>query len=705
MITFYGEIECAIHDPLTIRRGAGSLTDLDAAAEALAGAEFPVILAGGGVVAADGVAACVRLAEILGAPVANSYLHNDSFPASHELSCGPLGYHGSKAAMSLISKADVVLALGSRLGPFGTLPQYGFDYWPKEAKLVQIDADTNVLGLVKRADVTVCADAREAAEALALRLSEKTLAGSANRESRAATIQQERQAWREELNEWNHEKDDWSIEVAEDSNYMHPRPVLRELQKALPADAMVSTDIGNICQIANSYLSFDQPRSMFGAMMFGNCGYALPAMIGCKVAEPDRPAVAYVGDGAWGMSFGEILTCVREDIPVTAVVFNNQQWGAEKKNQVDFYSNRFLGVNLDNPSWAEVARSLGAEGRTIEKTSEVGPALADACRAALSKRERPPSLRSWSPESSATPSGVTRSSCRNACCRNTRTTRPISPPIGDITMTTADPKRHYWLPFTPNRAFRAHPQNFSRAEGIHYWSEAGHEILDACSGLFCTPLGHGRREKSQTPSMHNCSSSTSQEPLSGGIDRAFEAAERIARLTPAGLDHIFFGNSGSEAVETAIKMAFAYHRARGEGQRTLLVSRELAYHGVNLGGVGPLWHSSQPDPLWRNTGGRRPPYASYGHSEPIDSPRDSPRLEVELGRRPRTPLRDLRGREHCGSLRGTGGRVDRMPRSACRLSRANPGNLHGPRHPSWSSTRSSPGSDAWATPSRPRPLV
>jgi sulfoacetaldehyde acetyltransferase len=378
---FYGEIECAIHDPLTIRRGAGSLTDLDAAAEALAAAEFPVILAGGGVVAADGVDACVRLAEILGAPVANSYLHNDSFPASHELSCGPLGYHGSKAAMSLISKADVVLALGSRLGPFGTLPQYGFDYWPKEAKLVQIDADTNVLGLVKRADVTVCADAREAAEALALRLAEKTLAGSANRESRAATIQQERQAWREELNEWNHEKDDWSIEVAEDSNYMHPRPVLRELQKALPADAMVSTDIGNICQIANSYLSFDQPRSMFGAMMFGNCGYALPAMIGCKVAAPDRPAVAYVGDGAWGMSFGEILTCVREDIPVTAVVFNNQQWGAEKKNQVDFYSNRFLGVNLDNPSWAEVARSLGAEGRTIEKTSEVGPALADACRA------------------------------------------------------------------------------------------------------------------------------------------------------------------------------------------------------------------------------------------------------------------------------------------------------------------------------------
>jgi sulfoacetaldehyde acetyltransferase len=378
---FYGEIECEIPPPLTIRRGAGSAQDLDAAADALANAEFPVILSGGGVVAADGIDACIRIAEILGAPVANSYLHNDSFPASHALACGPLGYHGSKAAMRLISKADVVLALGSRLGPFGTLPQYGFEYWPDDTKLVQVDADTNVLGLVKRADVTVCADAREAAEAIAARLSGRKLACDATRADRAKTIRAEQKAWRDELDGWDSETDGWSAEVASDSSYMHPRPVLRELQKAMPANAMVSTDIGNICQIANSYLSFESPRSMFGAMMFGNCGYALPSIVGCKVASPERPAIAYVGDGAWGMSFGEILTCVREQIPVTAVVYNNQQWGAEKKNQVDFYSNRFLGVDLDNPSWAGVARSLGAEGLTIEKLSDVGPALADACAA------------------------------------------------------------------------------------------------------------------------------------------------------------------------------------------------------------------------------------------------------------------------------------------------------------------------------------
>jgi sulfoacetaldehyde acetyltransferase len=375
----YGEIECEIPQPIRIERGAGGARDLDAAAEALAGAKFPVIIAGGGVLQSNGVEACVKLAETLGAPVVNSYLHNDSFPAGHPLACGPLGYHGSKAAMKVINRADVVLALGSRLGPFGTLPQYDFDYWPKNARLVQIDADAKVLGLVKKTSVAVCGDAREAAEALVSRLKGKS--SKANKAEIAKVVEAERQAWRDELAGWDYEKDQWSLEVAKSSKYMHPRQVLRELEKALPGDAMVSTDIGNICQIANSYLRFERPRSMFGAMMFGNCGYAFPTMIGCKVAAPERTAIAYVGDGAWGMSFGEILTCVREQIPVTAVVFNNEQWGAEKKNHVDFYSNRFLGVNLENPSFAGIAKAMGAEGIRIESVSQVGDALRQACKA------------------------------------------------------------------------------------------------------------------------------------------------------------------------------------------------------------------------------------------------------------------------------------------------------------------------------------
>jgi sulfoacetaldehyde acetyltransferase len=379
---FYGDIECEIPRPVAIERGAGGEQALNAAAELLAGAQFPVILCGGGVIVADALAEAIRLAEVLQAPVCNSYLHNDSFPAGHPLWCGPLGYQGSKAAMKLIAKADVVLALGTRLGPFGTLPQHGLDYWPKEAKIVQVDADAKMLGLVKPISVGICGDAKAATLALIARLTGKVLAGRANQGERLAAIKAEKATWEAELDGWSHEKDAWSLEVAKDSSHMHPRQMLRELERAMPDHAMVSTDIGNICSVANSYLRFERPRSMFAAMSFGNCGYAFPTLVGAKVAAPDRPAIAYVGDGAWGMSFGELQTCVRESIPVTAVVFNNGQWGAEKKNHVDFYANRFVGVNLDKqPSWAAVAKAMGADGHRVDTLSDVGPALRAAGKA------------------------------------------------------------------------------------------------------------------------------------------------------------------------------------------------------------------------------------------------------------------------------------------------------------------------------------
>ncbi len=379
---FYGDIECEIPQPIVIERGAGGEKSLADAAELLASAKFPVILAGGGVIMANGQAEALALAELLQAPVACSYLHNDAFPAQHPLWCGPLGYQGSKAAMKLISEADVVVALGTRLGPFGTLPQYGLDYWPKQAKIIQIDADAKMLGLVKPISVGICGDAKATAAALVARLKGKSLACHANQAARLAKVKAEKAAWEGELDTWTHEKDPWSIEVSKGSSAMHPRQMLRELERAMPEHAMVSTDIGNICSVSNSYLRFAQPRSMFAAMSFGNCGYAFPTIIGAKVAAPDRPAIAYVGDGAWGMSFGELQTCVREAIPVTAVVFNNGQWGAEKKNHVDFYANRFVGVNLDQqPSWATVAKAMGAEGLRIEKLSDVGPALRAAAAA------------------------------------------------------------------------------------------------------------------------------------------------------------------------------------------------------------------------------------------------------------------------------------------------------------------------------------
>ncbi len=367
---FYGEIDVNIPQPIKIERGAGGVESLNQAAKILAEAKFPVIIAGGGVVMAEAQAAAIKLAEYLSAPVVTSYLHNDAFPANHPLMCGSLGYQGSKAAMKVIQQADVVVALGSRLGPFGTLPQHGIEYWPKNAKLIQIDSNHRVIGLVKPITVGVCGDAGAAATEILSRLEtmNEKIASRANKEARLAEVKKQQSEWEKELTEWS----------MKPGSPIAPRRALRELEKAMPKNAMVTTDIGNICSVSNSYLRFDKPKSFFAAMSFGNCGYAFPTAIGAKVAAPDRPAIAYVGDGAWGMSLQETLTCVRENIPVTAVVFNNGQWGAEKKNQIDFYADRYVGTNLTNPSFAGIARAMGAEGITVDHPDQIGDALQKA---------------------------------------------------------------------------------------------------------------------------------------------------------------------------------------------------------------------------------------------------------------------------------------------------------------------------------------
>jgi sulfoacetaldehyde acetyltransferase len=322
---------------------------------------------------ADGQAEAVALAEHLSAPLVASYLHNDAVPASHPLACGPLGYLGSKAAMRILRQADVVLALGTRLGPFGTLPQYDIDYWPREAKLIQVDADARVLGLTRPCDVAIHGCARAAAAELLRRLQapDRKCPVQDGAEARRREVAEQRRRWEAELDAVS---GSFARPIA-------PRRALRELSRALPEDAMVSTDIGNVCSVANAYLRFERPRSFLAAMGFGNCGYAFPAAIGAKVAAPERPAVAMVGDGAWGMSLAEVMTCVREHIPVVAVVFHNGQWGAEKRNQIDFFDSRFVASDLANPSFAAVAQAMGADGRRVEHPDEIGDALREAIAA------------------------------------------------------------------------------------------------------------------------------------------------------------------------------------------------------------------------------------------------------------------------------------------------------------------------------------
>lgn len=361
-----------IPKPQVLERTAGGAKSLAQAVKLVSEAKNPVIIAGGGVcMGGQGAVDAVRkLAEHLSCPVTTTYLHNDSFPKSHELMTGPLGYQGHQSAMYSIKDADLVLALGTRLSPFGTNPQFGIDYWPKSAKLVQCDIDPRRVGLVKPVDVGICGDAGKVATEILGQLQGKSLACSSNKDERMTKMRKYKADWEKQLKTWNYDG-----ETVIDSR-MRPRTALAELEKAMPKNAMVATDIGNVCSVSNSYLRFDQPRSLLAAMTFGNCGYSFPAAMGAKVGCPDRPAIAYVGDGAWGMSLNEVLTCVREKIPTTAVVFHNRQWGAEKKNQVLWFGDRYVGVNLENNfSYAAIAKSMSAEGIVCSHPDEVGDAL------------------------------------------------------------------------------------------------------------------------------------------------------------------------------------------------------------------------------------------------------------------------------------------------------------------------------------------
>lgn len=367
---FYGELNDEIYATPVIKRGAGSLEDLEAAAKMIKDAKFPVIVSGGGVSQRDALAEVKALAEYLTAPVVNSYLHNDTFPASHELACGPIGYCGSQAAMHTIAKADLVIALGTRLGPFGTLPQYDIKYWPENAKLIQCDTNINILDVAKRADVYSCGDVKEFTDLLLKRVKE-LMPNLPKNDARLAEVKAEKEKWAKELH-------DWGFTVKTDK--MHPRQFHAEWTKVLPKNTIITTDIGNNSSMINSYIKFEGVRQHLSALSWGNCGFAYGAALGAKVAKPDVPVIAFQGDGAYGISgIAEVMTAVRENIPVIAIVACNFEWGAEKKNQIDYYNNRFVGANLrENPDYAKLAEDMGAKGFKVDSPDQVGDVMKEA---------------------------------------------------------------------------------------------------------------------------------------------------------------------------------------------------------------------------------------------------------------------------------------------------------------------------------------
>ena len=385
-------VDIEIPEIINFERPGGGEKAVKEAAELLTNAAFPVILSGAGVVLSDAINTTKELAEILDAPVCCGYQHNDAFPGSHPLHCGPLGYNGSKAAMKLIAKADVVLALGTRLNPFSTLPGYGIDYWPSKAKIIQVDLNGSRIGLTKNVSVGIIGDAKKVARGIINNLGND--AGNIGRSERKVTVSTTKSSWLQELTSLDHEEDDpgttWNERARNrEPEKMSPRMAWRAIQSALPKEVIISSDIGNNCAIGNAYPTFEEGRKYLAPGLFGPCGYGFPSIIGAKIGKPEVPVVGFAGDGAFGISMNEMTAIGREGWPpITMVIFRNYQWGAEKRNNTLWFEDNFVGTELsDNVSYAKIATACGLLGEQVFSMTELKEKLLEALENQMIKKQ------------------------------------------------------------------------------------------------------------------------------------------------------------------------------------------------------------------------------------------------------------------------------------------------------------------------------
>ena len=379
-------VDIDIPEPIEFEHSSGGGKSVSDAASLLSEAKAPVILNGAGVVLSKGgISASMKLAERLDAPVCVGYQHNDAFPGNHPLFAGPLGYNGSKAAMQLIKEADVVLCLGTRLNPFSTLPGYGLDYWPSEAKIIQVDINPDRIGLTKKVSIGIVGDAGKVATDIFSQLSET--AGDSNRDARKVNIAETKSKWAQQLSSMDHEDDDpgttWNQRARADKpDWMSPRMAWRAIQTALPRNAIISSDIGNNCAIGNAYPSFEEGRKYLAPGLLGPCGYGLPSVVGAKIGCPDVPVVGFSGDGAFGIAVNELTAIGRGDWPaVTQIVFRNYQWGAEKRNTTLWYQDNFVGTELNyEVSYAGIAEACNLKGVVAKTMDDLTAALNQAIK-------------------------------------------------------------------------------------------------------------------------------------------------------------------------------------------------------------------------------------------------------------------------------------------------------------------------------------
>ena len=340
--------------------------DIKKSAKIILKSSKPVIIAGGGIKYTRKYKEVIKLAELLSIPIVTSAGHGDAIPFNHKLNAGQMGPRGNPVASKLVKEADVIIALGTRLGFNSTF--YSYENINKNAKIIQVELEKKMLGRYFPISVGIHADAATATNQIYKEIKkQKTILNVKN--------------W---TNNYLKERNNFLNKRDRDKSLnkfpIQPAGLFKQLRKVIPKNSAITLDAGTLCLQATDALEYYNPPSLFTPLDFGLVGFSFACGLGVKVARPDKTVISLMGDGGFGMTISELSTAVQYEINTITIVMNNNSWGAEKSYQKDFFGKRYIGADISSPPFNKVAQLYGAKGFEVNKISEVNEALKAALK-------------------------------------------------------------------------------------------------------------------------------------------------------------------------------------------------------------------------------------------------------------------------------------------------------------------------------------
>ena len=329
------------------------------------GSKKVVIIVGGGIKYNSKFKKVTRLAEYLNVPIVTAAGHGDAVPFDHKLHAGQMGPRGNPVASKLVKEADIIIALGTRLGFNSTF--YSYENINKKAKIIQVELEKKMIGRYFPVEIGIYADAAIFADQLYNEIKKTKLTTH--------------------LKEWTtrylHERKNFLIDrdKIKFKNYpIQPKGLFKQLRQVLPRNSAITLDAGTLCLQATDALEYYDPPSLFTPLDFGLVGFSFACGLGVKVAKPNKKVISLMGDGGFGMTISELSTAVEYGINTITIVMNNKSWGAEKAYQKEFFGKRYLGADISSPPFDKVAELYGAKGFKVTKTSEINQAVKAALK-------------------------------------------------------------------------------------------------------------------------------------------------------------------------------------------------------------------------------------------------------------------------------------------------------------------------------------